>query len=109
MGRAYRVLSATMAALLLQVFDHGISPSHGQSTRRSASRSQTAESHLRPRTTPGSFTAPGGKPVAARRSRALPRGVLARRQFVADCHRRPLGHSPALPAKAPATPVAAVR
>jgi hypothetical protein len=37
-----------MAALLLQVSDHGISPSYGQSTRRPASRSQAAQSHPRP-------------------------------------------------------------
>jgi len=109
MARVHPVLSATMAALLLQVSDHGIPPSYGQSTRRPASRSQTAESHLRPRSTPGSFTTSAGKPIATRRPRALPCGVVARRQFVADSDRRSLGDPPALSAKASATAITDVR
>ncbi|CAI8700606.1 hypothetical protein EMIT0347P_100032 [Pseudomonas sp. IT-347P] len=52
------VLSATMAFLLLQVFEHGISPSYGQSTRRFATRSQAAQGYPRPCPTTGPFAAP---------------------------------------------------
>ncbi|VII89745.1 Zn-ribbon-containing, possibly RNA-binding protein and truncated derivatives, partial [Pseudomonas sp. FG-3G] len=87
----------------------GLSPSSSQGSRRSAARSQTAESHLRPRQTTGSLAAPAGQPITARRSRALPRGLLARRQPAADRHGRSLGHALALSAKTPAEAIAGVR